>query len=97
MSEFEEQNSFEGRQVPNDNNAERYLLGGILRDPDVMTTVTGAVPGEEFFYFERHQLIWRAISNLYRMGTPIDMLTLPAEMERRAPFRRLAVGNTFLT
>ena len=51
MSEFEEQNSFEGRQVPNDNNAERYLLGGILRDPDVMTTVTGSVPGEDFLLY----------------------------------------------
>lgn len=95
MSEFEEQNSFEGRQVPNDNNAERYLLGGILRDPDVMTTVTGAVPSEEFFYFERHQLIWRAISNLYRMGTPIDMLTLPAEMEKEGTLQK-AGGREYL-
>lgn len=95
MPEFEEQNSFEGRQVPNDNNAERYLLGGILRDPDVMTTVTGAVPGEEFFYFERHQLIWRAISNLYRMGTPIDMLTLPAEMEKEGTLQK-AGGREYL-
>ena len=95
MSEFEEQNSFEGRQVPNDNNAERYLLGGILRDPDVMTTVTGAVPGEDFFYFERHQLIWRAISNLYRMGTPIDILTLSAEMEKEGTLQK-AGGREYL-
>lgn len=95
MSEFEEQNSFEGRQVPNDNNAERYLLGGILRDPDVMTTVTGAVPGEDFFYFERHQLIWRAISNLYRMGTPIDILTLSAELESEGNLQK-AGGREYL-
>ena len=31
-----QQNNFEGRQVPMDLEAERCLLGSILRDPDVM-------------------------------------------------------------
>ena len=83
MSEFvNEGGSFEGRQVPMDGEAERYLLGGILRDPNVMTPVIDVVSDDDFFYLERHQLIWRAMRQLYSAGTPIDMLTLPAELEK---------------
>ncbi len=65
-----------------DGEAERYLLGGILRDPNVMTPVIDVVSDDDFFYLERHQLIWRAMRQLYSAGTPIDMLTLPAELEK---------------
>jgi replicative DNA helicase len=83
MSEFvNEGGNFEGRQVPMDGDAERYLLGGILRDPNVMTPVIDVVSEDDFFYLERHQLIWKAMRQLYSVGTPIDMLTLPAELEK---------------
>ena len=83
MAEFaKESDKFEGRQVPMDCDAERYLLGGILRDPHVIAPVIEVVSEDEFFYLERHQLIWHAMKNLYSQGTPIDMLTLPAELEK---------------
>ena len=83
MAEFaKESDKFEGRQVPMDCDAERYLLGGILRDPNVIAPVIETVSEDEFFYLERHQLIWHAMKNLYSQGTPIDMLTLPAELEK---------------
>lgn len=38
MPEFaKENNTYEGRQVPMDTDAERYLLGGILRDPNTIS------------------------------------------------------------
>ena len=77
-----ENNNYEGRQVPMDCDAERYLLGGILRDPNVIAPIIEVVSEDEFFYLERHQLIWHAMKNLYSQGTPIDMLTLPAELEK---------------
>ena len=78
MSEQEnEAQSYAGRQVPMDREAERYLLGGILRDPNVMGTVLLTIASDDFFYFERHQMIWHAMADLYRQGTPIDLLTLP--------------------
>ena len=65
MSEFvNEGGNFEGRQVPMDGDAERYLLGGILRDPNVMTPVIDVVSEDDFFYLERHQLIWKAMRQL---------------------------------
>ena len=83
MPDFVKENErFEGRQVPMDCDAERYLLGGILRDPNVIAPVIEMVSEDEFFYLERHQLIWHAMKALYSQGTPIDMLTLPAELEK---------------
>ena len=83
MSEFAKENDrYEGRQVPMDCDAERYLLGGILRDPNVIAPVIETVNEDEFFYLERHQVIWHAMKVLYSQGTPIDMLTLPAELEK---------------
>lgn len=76
-----ENTNFEGRQLPLDVEAERYLLGGILRDPNVIAPVIEVVNDDEFFYLERHQLIWRAMKSLYGEGNAIDMLTLPAKLE----------------
>ena len=96
MSEFvNEGGNFEGRQVPMDGEAERYLLGGILRDPNVMSPVIEVVSDDDFFYLERHQLIWRAMRQLYSAGTPIDMLTLPAELERMGKLRE-AGGREYI-
>ena len=88
MPEFaKENNTYEGRQVPMDADAERYLLGGILRDPNTISPVIEMISEDEFFYLERHQLIWHAMRNLYSLGTPIDMLTLPAELEKMGKLR----------
>lgn len=82
MAEFNnEQPMYENRPIPTDEQAERYLLGGILRDPNVMGSVVTIIASDEFFFFERHRLIWHALTQLYRAGTPIDVLTLSAELE----------------
>ena len=89
MPDFEnQQNSYEGRQVPMDLDAERCLLGSILRDPDVMGEAIMIIKDESFFYLEKHQLIWTALCTLNRNVTPIDLVTLAAELEtmpRTAP------------
>ena len=92
MPEFAKENkTYEGRQVPMDIDAERYLLGGILRDPNAMAPVIEMVSEDDFFYLEKHQLIWHAMKNLYSAGTAIDMLSLPAELEKMGKLRE--AGN----
>ena len=82
MPDFEnQQNNFEGRQVPMDLEAERCLLGSILRDPDVMGNAIMTIKDESFFYLEKHQLIWTALCTLNRNVTPIDLVTLASELE----------------
>ncbi len=89
MPEFEnDQPMYENRPIPTDEQAERYLLGGILRDPNVMGSVVSIVANDEFFFFERHRYIWHALTELYRLGTPIDVLTLSAELEQEGKIQK---------
>ena len=82
MSEENKSKSFDGRQMPADVEAERCLLGGILRDPEVMGTAVMAISDDDFFYMERHQLIWNALCSLNKAVTPIDPVTLSAELTK---------------
>ncbi|PWJ64408.1 MULTISPECIES: replicative DNA helicase [unclassified Fibrobacter] len=82
MPDFDnQQNQYEGRQVPMDLDAERCLLGGILRDPEVMGEAIMIIKDESFFYLEAHQIIWTALCNLNKAVTPIDLVTLASELE----------------
>ena len=82
MSEENKSKSFDGRQMPADVEAERCLLGGILRDPEVMGVAVMAISDDDFFYLERHQLIWNALCSLNKSVTPIDPVTLSAELTK---------------
>lgn len=96
MSDFEEQQgNFEGRQVPMDLDAERCLLGGILRDPEVMGNAIMTIKDETFFYLEKHQLVWRALTELNRNVVPIDLVTLAAELESKGKLQ-LVGGREYL-
>ena len=82
MSEENTSKSFDGRQMPADVEAERCLLGGILRDPEVMGSAVMSISDDDFFYLERHQLIWNALCSLNKSVTPIDPVTLSAELSK---------------
>lgn len=81
--------------MPMDVDAERYLLGGILRDPAVMEIASAEISGDDFFYMERHQLIWRALTELYRAANPIDIVTVAAELDKAGKLQ-LAGGREYL-
>ena len=82
MSEENTSKSFDGRQMPADVEAERCLLGGIMRDPEVMGSAVMSISDDDFFYLERHQLIWNALCSLNKAVTPIDPVTLSAELSK---------------
>ncbi len=82
MAQNKSTKSQEIRQMPADVEAERCLLGGILRDPEVMGTAVMAITDDDFFYTERHQLIWNALCTLNKAVTQIDPVTLSAELSR---------------
>lgn len=90
MSEFQnEQPLYENRPIPTDEQSERYLLGGIIRDPNVMGSVVNTIGNDDqFFFYERHRLIWHALTELYRLGTPIDVLTISSELEQEGKLQK---------
>ncbi|HEY8369212.1 MAG TPA: DnaB-like helicase N-terminal domain-containing protein, partial [Thermodesulfobacteriota bacterium] len=63
------------RIPPQDLEAERAVLGGILRDNDAINRVVELVAPEDF-YQPGHRAIYAAMLELSERGAPIDVITL---------------------
>lgn len=61
------------RLPPHNKEAERGVLGGILRDPDTLPDVQQVLRPENF-YFDAHQKIYQAICDLANEGQPVDLV-----------------------
>jgi len=69
------------RVPPHDTDAERAVLGCLLLDPEAVHAVRDVVEPNDF-YAEKHQHLYLAAVTLADRGEPIDMLTLPDQLER---------------
>lgn len=68
--------STEAQQLPpHDREAERGILGSILRDNDLYPEVAAMIDGEAFYGFA-HQVIYRGFGELMKAGKPADPVTL---------------------
>jgi replicative DNA helicase len=63
------------RVPPQSREAERCVLGSMLRDNIVISDVINILQ-EESFYFDAHQKIFRAINTIYHDGKPVDLVLL---------------------
>ena len=70
-----------GRVLPNDIEAERAVLGCLLLDIEAVHAVRDVLRPDDF-YAEKHQHLYRAAVTLADRGEPVDMLTLPDQLER---------------
>ena len=64
-----------GRVPPQNLDAERSLLGGILVDPEALNKIVDIVESEDF-YREDHRTIFQLVLDLYEKNEPIDLLTV---------------------
>ena len=84
-----------GRIPPQDLNAEKSLLGAILLSdtnfPDLLEIVR-----YRDFYDERHGKIFHAMTSLYQHHSPIDLLTLTAELRKTKDLKSVG-GAAYLT
>lgn len=78
MSEF----PYSTPEVPQANEAEVFLLGGLLQDAEAILDITQILKGDEF-YQERHRFIWDAMMELNSDNTPIDIVTLSGVLEKK--------------
>ncbi|QJW93933.1 replicative DNA helicase [Frigoriglobus tundricola] len=63
------------RLPPQNRDAERGVLGGILRDPDTLPVVQQHIVADNF-YFDAHQKIYQALCELSTENQPIDLVLL---------------------
>ncbi|MDB5312075.1 MAG: dnaB [Gemmataceae bacterium] len=67
---------------PHDPAVERSLLGGILRDPEMLDAVSGIVQADSF-YLDAHQKTFRAIADLAAANKPVDLVLLRDLLQQR--------------
>jgi replicative DNA helicase len=70
------------RLPPQSREAERSVLGSLLRDNGVIGDVLQIIRTENF-YLDAHQKIFQAITGLYDKGHPIDLVTLAESLQQQ--------------
>ena len=69
------------RLPPHNREAERGVLGGVLRDNDTLDTVQQVIRAENF-YFDAHQKIFQAVCDLRNENHPIDLVLLHDRLKK---------------
>src|SRR4051812_44819897 len=70
------------RLPPQSREAERSVLGSLLRANHMIDEVTPLIRADNF-YADAHQRLFQAIVSLHERTIPIDLLTLAEELRRR--------------
>src|SRR6185503_14377078 len=73
------------RLPPQNLEAEQGVIGSILLDNEVLHDLVVFLRVEDF-YRDSHQVIYRAILDLYNEGRPADVITLVEVLEQREQF-----------
>src|SRR5690606_36975893 len=70
-----------GKLPPQAVDLEEAVLGALMLDKNALSTVIDILKHESF-YRKSHQKICEAIYNLYQKTSPIDLLTVTAELRQ---------------
>jgi replicative DNA helicase len=73
---------FADRLPPHNHEAEQAILGAILIEPSVFTSVHERIRTEDF-YRQAHQKLFQVMNDLAERGKPIDLITLTAELQNK--------------
>ncbi len=74
-----DQNNNHMRIPPQNIDAERALLGSIMLRPVALNDVLDTV-SEDDFYVQKHRVIYRVMSDLARVGDPIDLVSVSEKL-----------------
>ena len=80
---------------PQNNEAEKSVLGAMLLDKDAVINVAGILK-PAYFYEDRHRLIYDAVISLFEDGMPIDIVTVSDKLKARKVLKKIG-GRTYLT
>lgn len=92
---MESKNQIIGKLPPQNSEAEISVLGSILLDPESILKIIDIVQPAYFYKFE-HQSIFGAMLELFEQRTPIDLVTLSEQLEKKELLAKIG-GATYLT
>ncbi len=75
-------------QPVNNIEAERAVLGAIIKDPEAIGIVIAIFSSPEYFYEPKHRGIFSAILSLNEIGEPCDITTVSNELYKRKPTKQ---------
>ena len=77
-----------GRQPPHDNEAEQGVLGAMLMSPAAITDIIEELTPEDF-YRPAHQLIYKAILDLFSDNKEVDPVIVAGRLDRHNDLERV--------
>jgi len=83
------------RLPPQDIEAEQSVLGSLLIDKDAIVKIADIIAVEDF-YRKSHEMIFKAILELYQKNEPIDLLTVSSHLKEKKEFKEIG-GMSYLT
>jgi len=83
------------RLPPQNRDAERSVLGSMLRDNAVIGDVVQIIHRAETFYTDGHQKIFDGITKLYDKGKPVDLVLLADHLKEQKHLEDIG-GYTYL-
>jgi replicative DNA helicase len=84
-----------GRVPPNDLNAERAVLGGVMLENEALNVVTELPLRPADFYKDAHAMIFEAILELFAESQPVDTVTLRERLATSGRLSRIG-GDEYL-
>ena len=87
-----EDSSYVESTIPHNREAEEAVIGSILIDPECMPSLNLT---SEQFYVVRNQWIYTSLENLHTNNTPIDFLTVCAELKQMGKMADIG-GESYL-
>jgi replicative DNA helicase len=72
--------------------AEKGLIGSILLEKDNFIKVSKHIKSKDYFYFEKHRLLWSAISQLVLENEPVDIIMLLDKLKMEIGDDKIDVG-----
>ncbi|MDD5639463.1 MAG: replicative DNA helicase [Candidatus Pacebacteria bacterium] len=83
------------RLPPQDTEAEKSLLGSLMLDKDAIIKVADILHAEDF-YRPGHSEIYKAITDLFAKGEPIDLISVSSKLKEQNNLERIG-GIAYLT
>ena len=84
-----------GRIPPQNEEAEKSVLGSILLDKDALIEVSGWLRPLHF-YEDRHSTIYENVLELFEEGLPVDLVTVSDKLKKKKVLSRVG-GRAYLT
>ena len=84
-----------GRVPPQALDLEEAVLGALLIDKNALSKIVDILHSNAF-YKEQHQLIFKAVVNLFGENQPVDILTVAAELRKSGEMKQ-AGGEVYLS